>query len=628
MSSVRAVSIVLLAAVLAFSTSGLEGAQQDPSPGPTPAGPWLRVESEHFTLFGDRPGEELVQTAVELERLRSTLSLLAPGSRLDPYLPARLYLFRSGTSFAPFRLAGAGWMDAGYLLETEEASYGALVGGRPSYLILRQYVRDFLARQLPGLPAWLRTGFAEYYGTFEADDTEARVGLPSRRHLEVLSRQAELIPTPELVAMEAPGVEETAAPTGFDPAAEGPVAAGNEDIFASFGPPTPFESQSWAAVHYLMGGDEAHRRRLGDYIRRAVAGEDPLAAFRAAFDTEPEAFDLTLAEYVRGTTFSYLRVPVEPRAARPLAAEPMTPADVAFHLGDLLLHLGPSHRDGARQRLRRAVELDPGHGRAWAGLAWLLEGAGDEAALEAYEKAVALLPDDAPTQVRYGQAKLRSLGGRRAADEAGQAAVAAAKEAFRRATELRPGSGEAWAGLGQAGVLAAEPDPEAVAALERAVEHLPPGRTDVLFNLLLARARLGDAAGVDRAIADLRAAGAEDSLLVRAREVRLQLTLQEAHRLATNDRIDDAVALLAVVRAESTNPAVAEQAAALFDKLERAERHNRFAESYTEAVRQYHAGELEAAAAAVETMLGEAAPGRQVSTLEDLRERIEMARPE
>lgn len=419
--------------------------------------------------------------------------------------------------------------------------------GRPSYLILRQYVRDFLARQLPGLPAWLRTGFAEYYGTFEADDTEARVGLPARRHLDRLARQAELIPIAELVTMEAPAGEEAAPPADFDPAPEGPLSAG-DDLF-SFGPPTPFESQSWAAVHYLMGGDEAQRRRLGDYIRRVADGEDPLAAFRAAFDSEPEAFDRALAEYVRGTTFSYLRVPVKPRAARPLAAEPLTPAETAFHLGDLLLHLGPSHRDAARQRLRRAVELDPGHGRAWAG-------------------------------------------------------------------------------LGQAGVLAAEPDPEAVAALERAVELLPPGRTDVLFNLLLARARLGDAAGVDRAIADLRAAGAEDSLLVRAREVRLQLTLQEAHRLATNDRIDDAVGLLALVRAESTNPAVAEQAAALFDKLERAERHNRFAEGYTEAVCLYHAGDLEAAAAAVEAMLAQAAPGRQVSTLEDLRERIAMKRPE
>ncbi|HEX6200998.1 MAG TPA: hypothetical protein VF150_12090, partial [Thermoanaerobaculia bacterium] len=296
MSPARAVPLALLAAVLAFPSSGLEAAPQEPSPAPAPAGPWLRVESEHFTLFGDRPGEELVQTAVELERLRSTLSLLAPGSRLDPYLPARLYLFQSSTSFAPFRLLGAGWMDAGYLLETEEASYGALVGGRPSYLILRQYVRDFLARQLPGLPAWLRTGFAEYYGTFEADDTEARIGLPSRRHLDVLSRQAELIPMAELVTLEAPAVEEPAGPTDIDPAAELPLAAAGEDPFASFGPPTPFESQSWAAVHYLMGGDEAQRRRLGDYIRRVAAGEDPLAAFPLALGIEPEALDRALAE--------------------------------------------------------------------------------------------------------------------------------------------------------------------------------------------------------------------------------------------------------------------------------------------------------------------------------------------
>jgi tetratricopeptide (TPR) repeat protein len=377
-----------------------------------------------------------------------------------------------------------------------------------------------------------------------------------------------------------------------------------------------------------MSGDDAHRRRVGDYIRRVQRGEDPVAAFRAAFATDLAEFDRSLARYVRGESFTFLRVPVEPRAGHALEARALTPAETAFHLGDLLLRLGPSHRQAAGARLRRAVELDPAHGPAWSALGRLAEESGDDAAaLASYEKAAALAPGDFMTQLRYGRTRLRSLGGRRATDEVGGAAVAAAQAAFERAAALRPEAGVAWAGLGQAGVLANQPSPEAVAALEKALELLPPGRTDVLYNLLLARARLGDAAGVDRAAAELRAAGAGDDLLSRAREVRLQLALQEAHRLATSDRVDDAVAVLAVVRAETASPALAEQAGALLETLTKAEAHNRFAERYMEAVRLYHAGQLEAAAAIVAEMRGEAKPGRQTETLLALAERIAGERP-
>jgi tetratricopeptide (TPR) repeat protein len=629
MPPVRAVPIALLALlVVPFALRAQPGPPKS-VPGPAAASEWLRVESEHFTLFGNRPVEELVEAAVELERLRNVLSQIAPETGLDPFLPARLYLFQDGVSFSPFRLSNSGFLDAGYLIPEEETSYGAFVGGRPSYLVLKQYVHDLLHRQLPGLPAWLRHGFAEYYSTFEADDDEARIGLPVRAHLEWLRRpQAPLLPMAELLtAADAAAGPGTPSLPGFAPRVEEP---GDEEgpMTLHFGGRNLFQGQSWAAVHYLMSGDDAHRRRVGDYIRRVQRGEDPVAAFRAAFATDLDAFDRALARYVRGESFTFLRVPVEARAGHALAARPLTPAETAFHLGDLLLRLGPSHRQAAGVRLRRAVELDPAHGPAWSALGRLAEESGDDAAaLASYEKAAALAPGDFTTQLRYGRARLRSLGGRRATDEVGEAAVAAARAAFERAAALRPAAGEAWAGLGQAGVLANQPSPEAVAALEKALELLPPGRTDVLYNLLLARARLGDAAGVDRAAAELRAAGAGDELLSRAREVRLQLALQEAHRLATSDRLDDAVAVLAVVRAETASPALAEQAGALLETLSKAEAHNRFAERYLEAVRLYHAGQLEAAAAIVAEMRGEAKPGRQTETLLALAERIAGERP-
>lgn len=597
MSVLRASSIVLLALL------GLAAPVAAQAP---PAGSgWLRVESPHFTLFGNRAREELVEAVTDLEQLRDVLTRIAPDESFDAPVPTYFYLFRDAASFAPFRLPGAASDDGGYLVPGEDGDYAAAVGSRPTHLVYRQYVLELLHRQLPGLPAWLAQGLAEYYSTFEVDEKEARIGLPpDLRMVWSGSSRPDFPPVETLVSMQS-----------F------PVDQGSDSV--------TLLAEAWGVVDYLMAGDVARRRRIGAYIRRVEGGEDPVAAFRGAFETDFAAFEKELYAYHQAGELVFLRVPVATAGSVPVEVRPLGGAETAFRLGDLLLHLGPSHRRAAEERLRKAVALDPEQGAAWAALGRVAEEGGEPgAALEDYERALALAPDDVSTLLRYGRAKLLSLGGRRASDEAGKAALAAARDAFRRASELRPDSGEAWAGLGQAGVLAAEPDPDAPAALEKAVELLPAGRTDVLYNLLLADARAGDGDGVDRALDRLRAAGADEALLVRARQVRLQVDLQEAYRLATHGRIDDAVALLAVVRAESRDPGLAAQATALYEKLTRAEAHNRFADGYMEAVRLYHDGDLDGAARAVDAMLATAEPGRQTEALEDLRARIEAERPE
>lgn len=577
-------------------------------PGPAPEDAWHAARSDHFEVLGDVDPDALDRAAADLERLRRVIAELGGSGALSSR-PTRVYLFSSESAFDPYRLPGSSSSEAGYVVPGEAMDFAATASPRITSQVYRQYVMEMLHRQLPDVPAWLRVGFAEYYSTFEADAGEARIGLPDEARLNWigLTGGAEL-PLPDLLTAD-----------------EAPVTG--EPLTDSL-----FPTQSWLLVHYLMSGDETHRRRIVDYVRRIRAGEDALAAFRSAFGVgDLEGFGETLSEYRRGDSFTFLRVPLGREDAEgEIRTAPLSEAETALAQGELLLRLGPGRRSAAEERLRRAAELDGTLGAAWAGLARLAEarrqaGEDDAGAVRLWERAAREMPDDFAVQLGLGQAKLGALDGRRASDEASRAALAEAAAAFRRATELRPESGEAWAGLGQAGVLAAEPDPEAPAALEKAVELLPRERSDVLFNLLLARARIGDAAGVDEAALSLREAGAEADLLARAREVRLQLTLQEAHALATAGELDDAVALLAVVRAESTNPAVAEQAAQLLQRVSRADEHNRFAESYTEAVERFRAGDLDAARETVEAMMATATPGRQMDTLRQLRARIELA---
>ncbi len=596
--------LAIAAAVPAASQAPFGLVEEEPSAeAAAPAGPWHEAASEHFVVRGDVAPAALEKGAADLERLRRVVSELAHGGDAVSERPTYVYLFSSAEAFAPYRPPGSSDADAGYVLPGEEASYAATAAGQVTRQIFRQYVHQLLHRGLPDLPLWLRVGLAEYYSTFEADAEEARIGLPDEARLQWSGLAGEKgEPLATLLALDA-------APETGDPLAD-----------------SLFETRSWLLTHYLMSGDTAHRRRIGDYVRRTAAGEDPVAAFRAAFGVEDlAAFEETLEEYRQGKSFVFLRVPLAggSDADPAVSARPLGEGEAALAQGELLLRLGPSRRDAAEERLRRAVALDDTLGPAWAGLARIADARGDDAeALELYRRAAALAPDDFGVQLGLGQALLDALGGRRASDPASRETVAGAAAAFRRAAELRPESGEAWAGLGQAGVLAAEPDPAAVPALERAVGLLPAERTDVLYNLLLARARTGDAAGVDEAAFALREAGAGEELLARAREVRLQLTLQEAHALASAGELDDAVALFAVVRAEATNPALAEQAATLLERVSRAEAHNRFAASYTEAVELFRAGELEAAAARVEEMMESATPGRQMDSLRQLRARI------
>ena len=602
-------AILALAAVAPAASQAPFGLVEEEPPAEAPAdagapsGPWHEAASDHFVLRGDVAPAALEEGAADLERLRRVVSELARGGAVVSDRPTYVYLFSSDAAFAPYRPPGSSDADAGYVLPGEEASYAATASGEVTRQVFRQYVHQLLHRELPDLPLWLRAGLAEYYSTFEADAEEARIGLPDETRLQWSGLTGEKgLPLATMLALDA-------APETGDPVAD-----------------SLFETRSWLLTHYLMSGDTAHRRRIGDYVRRTAAGEDPVAAFRAAFGVEDfEAFEETLEEYRRGESFVFLRVPLAggSGAAPEISARPLPEAEAALAQGELLLRLGPSRRDAAEARRRRAVALDDTLGPAWAGLAGIAAARGDATeALELYRRAAELAPDDFGVQLGLGQALLDALGGRRASDPASRQTVASAAAAFRRATELRPDSGEAWAGLGQAGVLAAEPDPAAVPALERAVERLPAERTDVLFNLLLARARTGDGDGVDEATLALREAGAGEDLLARAREVRLQLTLQEAHALATAGKLDDAVALFAVVRAEATNPALAEQAATLLERVSRAEEHNRFAASSTEAVELFRAGDLEAAAARVEEMMRSATPGRQMDTLRQLRARI------
>jgi hypothetical protein len=593
----RSIAAAALTAALAAALP-VAGALAEPA---EPTGRWVRAATQHFTFYSDADPEQAASVAADLERLRSVLAQIAPGGRLDSAVPIRLYLLRDEAGLARFRPGGPGsagvaGQPVGYLVAHPHGVFGAALVADPelrsSRYVYKQYIHYVLAANLPELPLWFRQGLAELYSTFEVRGGEALIGLPVEEHVRWL-RGRERGET--LVSIQTTSGQ----PLEIDPEA------------AAFFP------VSWATVHSLVVGSDQDRERVPGYLRAVVAGEDPEAAFRAAFGRGREEARAAAGAYASGDRFRYVRLPLASLPEPAIELTGISPAEIEYRLGDLLAHAAPVRRAEAAARFEAALALDPGHGLARAGLGWLAEVAGDrDRALADYTLAVGRAPDDFLVQHLYGDALLASLGQRRPADDAGLGTLRGAQAALRRATELAPGFPEAWARLGFALNLEPEASSEAVAVLERAVALLP-ARMDVAFNLLLAYARIGDAASAEALLAAMPARGADAATLARAREIRLQLAFAEANALVRADKLDEAADLLAWIHGTTRDPATATRAAAQLEPVAKAAQHNRFVEIYLRYDAQAAAGDP-AAAATLDELRATARPGRQSELIEAL----------
>ena len=300
----------------------------------------------------------------------------------------------------------------------------------------------------------------------------------------------------------------------------------------------------------------------------------------------------------------------------------MAEHEVLFRLGDLLTHAVPERRTAAAEHFRRALDLEAGHGPSWAGLGYLAELAGaHEEAREHYEKAVTLPPDAFLAQYLYGESLLRALGDKRPESIEERALLGRAQDAFRRAVTLREDFGPAWARLGYSYGLEPGPSRAGVEALQTAMLLLP-GDKSVNSNLLLAYARTGNREGVEAMRARLEALGADPPELERAREILLRMDLQKANELARQNKLDDAVALYVQIQAETSDPAVAQQATANLSMMVKAEQANDYIAAYNEAVHLLRAGDNVAVAGVIAELTAAAEPGWQREVLRVLRDKL------
>src|SRR5215213_11425624 len=101
---------------------------------------WVSVHTKNFFMVGNASEKEIRQVALKLEQFRTVFTKLFPNIRFNTPVPTTVVVFKSDSSFAPFKAAAN---SAGYFQAGPDVNYIALtteVGGEdPFSVIFHEY---------------------------------------------------------------------------------------------------------------------------------------------------------------------------------------------------------------------------------------------------------------------------------------------------------------------------------------------------------------------------------------------------------------------------------------------------------------------------------------------------------
>jgi tetratricopeptide (TPR) repeat protein len=532
-------------ALIAGGASRLAAADS-PLPLPSKSDKWVEIRTRNFTLYGDASESKIREVGLEMERLRAVLVALKRGSSTNAPVPTYVYVFKNAQileTYLPYdegeerhRWASLfqGGPDGNY------AMFSAAWNEDPRPSVYHSYIYDFIDANFEGLPLWYEVGIAGYYSTFQTEGDEARTGKPSDEYLQRLRTRGMWQGLDRLLAAK------RESPEYSDPDKT-----------------SVFFAESWALVHYLMQGNPSRTPQLGKYLTLVGQGEAQDQAFKDAFGTDYATLYGELNGYVRNNKrFTYNRFQfAELKPPSEATTKPMSYEDVVVRLGDLFAH---TRRYGEAERfyetVRAASPEDPG---ALAGLAWVRwrQEKKDEAAA-LFRRAAAAGSTDFRVYYYEGRDRWEAIGGSYDPNDAEKKALLeAARAAFHRSIELNPDFADGLAAYGRTYRL--EPRgagvDEGIAALEEARKRLPT-RDDIALDLAVLYERKGDgarAASLRKAAGGTTAASTSSTSSVASSQwdqssSRFQARVEEINRLLEAHRVDEAIAVLDGLIAESS----------------------------------------------------------------------------
>jgi len=312
---------------------------------------WLSVRSKNFLLVGNASESAIRRVGRDLEEFRAGFGTLFPAIVQQAPPPITVVVFKDDASFRPFKplYQGKPANVGGYFQSGPDVNFIALTGNTQTpHVIYHEFVHS-LTKDSISLPPWASEGLAEFYGTFEIDSNgkEMMLGRPMGGHIETLRDQLLSIDTLFAVDHDSPHYNEQSK-RGM------------------------FYAESWAVVHYLMLGNNQHRRtQLGQFLNLFAGGKPLDESFRQAFQTDYRSFERELKDYIGRYTFPVIRYKLQNKIDfdREMQVSTLSEAQAQYYLGDLLLHM--DRLETAETQLAKAISLDSGFAPSHASMGML-----------------------------------------------------------------------------------------------------------------------------------------------------------------------------------------------------------------------------------------------------------------
>jgi|CXWL01.1.fsa_nt_gi tetratricopeptide (TPR) repeat protein len=571
---------------------------------------WTRVQTRHFTLYGDARPAMIEGIGLDLERLRQALTRLNPQADLQSPQPTRIFVFQNGKAMAPYGLRKPDGEPAevrGFFLRHRDGNYVVIDAdphSDPRQVIYHEYLHSVVDNNFPDLPLWFNEGLAEVYSTFWADGDEVRIGLPIAEHVKRLATHSQL-PLEDLFAI-------------------GP----DDDDYNEGSRRTTFYAQSWALVHYLLFDDDHGRpAQTLRYLDALSRGDEPRRAFETAFGASYREISNALREYLLRSLLPYRRYELDDLAVDTRLTSAELPRAAALTaLGDLLVHVDPAATREVERHFRAALDLDARQAAAWAGLAGLRHQEGRHGEAQGlFEEALRLAPADSWTHYLYADSLLRRLVGEGTfvipEDDETRATARLARRHFEASLRAPSPPADAYAGLGLTYLFDHEDLAVGVTALETA-HRLLPGREDVMLNLGVLYSRAGQR---DRARATLsRLAERSEEAPVRraARDALARAEVEHANQLLSSGLETEALALLRRVLPDIEDRTFQAQLGLEIDRIAATVDHNRWVERFNLAVALAREENYDGALATIDEILANAKDGEIRHSAAELKSQL------
>lgn len=478
---------------------------------------WVSIRTKNFFLIGNGSEKDVRQVALKLEQFREAFTILFPKIRFNTPVPTTVVVFKSKSSYAPFRpnpnLAGyfQPGPDVNYITLTTDVGssdpYAVKLSGSqdPFTVIFHEYTHLLVNNTFKNAPLWFNEGLAEYYSTFKMEDSQKfALGTAIGNHVYLL-RESRILPLKTLFEVDhkSPHYNESK----------------KQGIFYA---------QSWAFLHYMLIGKTGKAEQFTKFMDLTAANVPPEQAFQQAFGMPYAAMEKELRDYVKQDRYNVLnghftnKLDIDTSAQ----ATPLTEAEAQAYLGDLLLH---GYRADAKIYLEKALKLDPNLGMAHAslGMAYFREGRIAEARAS-LERAVALDSENYLAHYYYAYTLSRLSPGGEAVTFTPELSAKIRKH-LQKAIALRPDFAESYNLLAFVSLVTGEDLEGAMASLKKVLNDSP-GRHDFAFTLAQLYARTGDYKQARQLLDQIAKSNADDNLRQAAEMMTKQVNANEENK--------------------------------------------------------------------------------------------------